>query len=74
MLQRQKVPVQHEHAGMKKTAFTMMPMMNQRKKNTETDPLFINPPNDTYTPYFKEFEGKRAQTLLLWSSSFSISY
>ena len=23
-------------------------------------PLFVDPPDDAYTPYFKEFEGKRA--------------
>ena len=38
----------------------MTPVMKHRKKNAGTDPLFINPPDDEYTPYFKEFEGMRA--------------
>ena len=45
---------------MKKTASIVMPVMKQRKKNTETDPLFVDPPDNAYSLYFKEFESKRA--------------
>ena len=46
--------------AMKKVALIALPGTKQRKKNTETDLLFVNPPDDTYAPYFNEFEGKRA--------------
>jgi hypothetical protein len=32
----------------------------RRKKNSDANPLFVDPPDDAYAPYFKEFEGKRA--------------
>ena len=44
----------------KKAASIVMPVTKRRKKNSDTDPLFIDPPDDAYAPYFKEFEGKRA--------------
>ena len=44
----------------KKAALITTPMTNGRKKNSETNPLFVDPPDDAYAPYFKEFEGKRA--------------
>ena len=52
------------HKAMKKTASIMMPVMKQRKKNTETDPLVFNPPDNAYTPYFKELEGKKAPNFI----------
>ena len=36
------------------------PVTKRRKKNSDADPLFVDPPDDAYAPYFKEFEGKRA--------------
>ena len=44
----------------KKAASIPTPITKWRKKNSETNPLVIDPPDDAYTPYFKEFEGKRA--------------
>ena len=38
----------------------MTPVTKHMKKNTGTDPLFVDPPDDEYAPYFKEIEGKRA--------------
>jgi hypothetical protein len=32
----------------------------RKKKNSDANPLFVDPPDDAYAPYFKEFEGKRA--------------
>ena len=48
----------------KKTASIATPMTKQRKKNSETNPLFVDPPDDAYAPYFKEFEGKRAPNFI----------
>ena len=36
------------------------PVTKRRKKNSDANPLFVDPPDDAYAPYFKEFEGKRA--------------
>ena len=35
-------------------------MTKCKKKNAGSDPFFVDPPDDTYAPYFKEFEGERA--------------
>ena len=35
-------------------------MTKRRKKNSDADPLYVDPPDDAYAPYFKEFEGKMA--------------
>ena len=44
----------------KTNAAIATPMTKHKKKNAGSDPLFVDPPDDAYTPYFKEFEGKRA--------------
>ena len=44
----------------KKATSIATPMTKRRKKNSDTNPLFVDPPDDRYAPYFKEFEGKRA--------------
>ncbi len=44
----------------KTNAAIVTPMTKHKKKNAWSDPLFVDPPDDAYTPYFKEFEGKRA--------------
>ena len=49
----------------KKTASIVTPMTKQRKKNSDINPLFVDPPDDEYAPYFKEFEGKRAPNFTL---------
>ena len=36
------------------------PVTKLRKKNTGTDPEFVDPPDYANAPYFKGFEGKRA--------------
>ena len=36
------------------------PTTKRRKKNSDADPLFVDPPDDAYAPYFIKFEGKRA--------------
>ena len=67
------------HKSMKKTASITTPVAKRRKKNSETNPLFVDPPDDAYTPYFKEFEGKRApnftavEDLVLCKSYTSVS-
>ena len=43
----------------KKAGSITTPITKRRKKNSDADPLFVDPPDDTYAPYFKEFEGKR---------------
>ena len=44
----------------KNTASIVTPLTKRRKKNSETNPLFVDPPDDAYAPYFKECGGKRA--------------
>ncbi len=44
----------------KKAGSITTPVTKRRKKNSDADPLFVDPPDDAYAPYFKEFEGKRA--------------
>ena len=44
----------------KKAGSIATPVTKRRKKNSDADPLFVDPPDDAYAPYFKEFEGKRA--------------
>ncbi len=44
----------------KTNAAMVTPMTKPKKKNTGSGPLFVDPPDDAYAPYFKEFEGKRA--------------
>ena len=44
----------------KKSIAIPTPTTKRRKKNSDADPLFVDPPNDAYAPYFVEFEGKRA--------------
>ena len=44
----------------KKTASIATPVTKRRKKNSESNPLFVDPPDDAYAPYLKEFKGKRA--------------
>ena len=36
------------------------PITKRKKKTAGSDHLFVDPPDDAYAPYFKEFEGKRA--------------
>ena len=35
-----------------------MSITKRRKKGTGTDPLFVDPPDDIYAPYFEEFKSK----------------
>ncbi len=58
----------------KKVTLITTPVTKRREKNSETNPLFIDPPDDAYVPYFKEFEGKRAPTLPLWKTWFCASH
>ena len=44
----------------KKAASIATPVTKWIKKYSETNPLFLDTPDDAYVPYFKEFEGKRA--------------
>ena len=44
----------------KKATLIATPMTKRRKKNSDANPLFVDPHDDAYAPYFKEFEGKRA--------------
>ena len=43
----------------KTNASIASPMMKSKKKNAANDPCFVDPPDDTYNPYFKDFEGER---------------
>ena len=36
------------------------PVTKHKKKNAGSDPLFVDPPDYAYAPYFNKFEGKRA--------------
>ncbi len=45
---------------MKNTAAMMTSVMRHRKKNDGIDPLFVDPCDEAYAPYFKEFDGQRA--------------
>ena len=36
------------------------PELKRRKKGNDSDPLWIDPPDDAYAPYFEEFQSKRA--------------
>ena len=40
------------------TASITMPVTKWRKKNSETAPFFIDPPDNVYALYFMEFEVK----------------
>ena len=44
----------------KKAVSITTPVTKRRTKNSDANPLFIDPPDDACTPYFKDFEGKRA--------------
>ena len=44
----------------KKSVAIPTPTTKRRKKNSDADPLFVDPPDDAYAPYFVEFDGKRA--------------
>ena len=46
------------------------PVTKHKKKNAGSDPLFVDPPDDAYTPCFKEFEGKRAPNFTAVEDSF----
>ncbi len=36
----------------KKAASIKTPVTKRRKKNSDADPLFVDPPDDAYAPYF----------------------
>ena len=44
----------------KTKAAIVTPTTKRKKMNAGSDPLFVDPPDDAYAPYSKEFEGKRA--------------
>ena len=44
----------------KKATSITTPVTKRKQKNSDANPLFVDPPDDAYAPYFKEFEGKRA--------------
>ena len=44
----------------KKAGLIATLVTKRRKKNSDANLLFVDPPDDAYAPYFKEFEGKRA--------------
>ncbi len=48
------------HKSTKKATLITTPMTKRRKKNSDANPLFVDPPDDAYAPYFKEFDGKMA--------------
>ena len=45
---------------MKTNTAMMTPVTKHRKKNAGTDPPFVDPPDNAYTPYFIVFEDKTA--------------
>lgn len=60
--------------GCKEKSFNHNVCDEGRKKITETDPLFFDLLEGAYTPYFKDFEGSRAQTFLMRNLVLCTSY
>ncbi len=57
----------------KKAASIVTPMTKRRKKNSDANPLFVDPHDEAYAPYFKEFEGKRAPNFTIVEDLFCAS-